>query len=190
MGYNLLKSLYIKAGEKDYKFDFTKKSGILYILRHDNCRYHQMSALKVKWGKTIYQENSDWVTDMDFILNGSIKCTLKENGYDSFKAFDNVVVFEKDIYIFQVDDFNLKLSKELYSVPTNMLDERYAYLCIGVKDLGIVNTDYCIFSVVDIALTLLKGSRDIVYENNGLYKIAITDKGKALITRYKIANGL
>lgn len=199
MGYNLLKSLCIRADEKDYNFDFTKVGCVLSIGWRETFAsipgcyniYARVSYQSENEEKTIFREERTYTKDVSLILNNSLKCLFKENDFDSFKAFDNVLVCDEYICIFQVDDFSLKLGNELYSIPasTSTFEDRHGFHCSKTSDYGVVGSDFNLFSVIAIALALLRGV-SIVYEDNGLYKIAITDKGKAMITKYRMVKGL
>ena len=195
MGYNLLKSLYIKAGKTDFEYsiDFTTKGCCLIFYEDSNHNYSV--TLKFKYLPDVKEGHSDTmsnkVANVGYILNDSLKSSIKESWLKPFDAFDNVIRLGQTIYIFQVDNFSLKLSEELYSTPANMLAEQFSncrYHCKMLTDFGVV-TDFSSLSTIEIALKLIEGE-NIVYQDNGRYKIVLTDKGKAMITRYKIAKGL
>ena len=204
MSYNLLKSLYIKAGKTDFEytvnlaqegcnFSFYKGHNSLYTV---DLAFNYAPDVKIGFSP----KKSSKVTDVSYILNNNIKGTIKENGFDSLASllasFDNVISWGYTFDIFQVDDFSLKLSQELYSVPANMSDkefDKYGYHCYHfekLSDFGVANPGSSL-SIIEIALKLID-DKNILYrdEYGKKYKIVLTDRGKALITKYRIAKSL
>lgn len=207
MSYNLLKSLYIK----DYKLvdksvDLTKVGCRLVFQTYENCGYYHYSVAlftiysledmlkSLKRTKILDSPIGGSITkNIEYILNDNLKYTIKENGYDLLEDFDNVIRLDDyTFYIFQVDDFSLKLSEELYSESINVDKMRidFSDRCKKVCDFGVVGSNVIKpLSIIDIALELSKG-RSLYYEDDGLYRIMLTDKGKVLITKYRVAKGL
>lgn len=194
MSYNLLKSLYIKAGNTDFKrtINLTQEGCTLIINKTSNNLYTVFLnfnyAPDVEIGRNPCKSSK--VANISYILNGSLNGTIKEDGLGLLESFDNVIKMSSNkFYIFQVDDFSFKLSQELYSVPVNMTIRQFSSCnrCLMISDFGVVTEFDSSVSVINIALELIDGN-NIVYEDaEGRYKLALTDKGKGLITKYKVA---
>lgn len=194
MSYNLLKSLYIKAGLTDFKYtiNLTQEGCTLRIDKTSNNLYTVF--IKFNYAPDVEiglnPQKSSKVTNISYILNGSLNGSIKEDGLSLLESFDNVIKMSSNkFYTFQVDDFSLKLSQELYSVPANMTERQFSMCsrCLILTDFGVVTEFDTPVSVINIALELIDGN-NIVYEDaEGRYKLALTDKGKGLITKYKVA---
>ena len=125
--------------------------------------------------------------------------TIKEDGLKLLETFDNVIKLKKAFYVFPIDDFNLKLSREIYSVPIDKasMEMKKQCECEKISDFGVVVTfdaDFAFWgsndmplSIIDIAFGIAKDKCIFYDDAKGRYKLVLTDKGKGLISRYKMA---
>lgn len=213
MGYNLLKSLDIKDVNFRHTIDFTKRGCILRVAKDNKHRCYTVD-LEYKYlpDATIDPNRPNIYKDVKcaniiYSLNNGQKYNINKvkeddgvhDGFDIFNnsltSFSNVIKMGSTFYIFPIDDFSLKLSQELYSIPANMTEEEFysrrKYRGVGVCDFGLYTNKFDSLSVVEIGLKLINNI-DVVYkdEYEEKYKIILTDKGKGLITKYKMANDL
>ena len=212
MGYNLLKSLYIKDVDFSHTIDFTKRGCILRIAKVSKHRYTVDLEYKYLPDATIDLNRLDIYkgakcANVIYSLNNGQKYNINKvkeddgvhDGFDilnnSLTSFNNVIKMGYTFYIFPIDDFSLKFSQELYSISANMTEEEFysRSRCRGLEvcDFGLYTNKFDSLSVIEIGLKLINNI-DVVYkdEYEEKYKIILTDKGKAMITRYKIAKGL
>lgn len=203
MRYNLLRSLYIKytsVNGKDFEYllDFTKISCCYLIVKKCGNNY----SIIMKFRDLPDEEVYDSFTRKDII---SINCilnnntTIKEGELKLLETFDNVIRLKKAFYIFPIDDFNLKLSREIYSAPIDKvnMEMKKQCECEKISDFGVVVTfdiDFAFWgsydmplSIIDIASGIAKDKCIFYDDAKERYKLVLTDKGKGLISRYKMA---
>ena len=205
MSYNLLKSLCIKVDKEEILIDCKQYAGIFCVVKDKNGCFN-LDISEVSFTDFTYVKNLNSylvenhfsktkLTSISYIINSSIKGTADYNTITTFlSSFDNVIKAKGDrYYLYPVDSFSIELSRDLYSVETQITDIRCVnpkYICPNVCDFG-VTTDVpgATFSPIKIvALRLLNGER-LVYEDNlKFYEIVLTKRGKSLIAKYKTMN--
>ena len=198
MSYNLLKSLHIKAGDTNFEYllDFTKSGYRVSRARAHGKYFVYLQQHHLRGMKENLPHESSYVTDISYILNNSLKYSVKElfetlEGLRTLETFDNVILTGSTIDVFPVDNFSLELSKELYSTPyISHFGQYIRHECKRVTDFGVETKFMELLSVIDIALELVDGAVIAYKDNEKYYQILLTDRGKALITRYKMAKGL
>ena len=205
MSYNLLKSLYIKytsVNGKDFEYllDFTKISCCYLTIKKYGNNYSIIMKFRDLPDEEVYDSfaRKD-IISISYILNNNIKCTIKEDGLKSLETFDNIIRLKKAFYIFPIDDFNLKLSREIYSAPIDKvsMEKKQQCECEKVSDFGVVVTfdiDFAFWgsydmplSIIDIAFGIIKDKCIFYDDAKGRYKLVLTDKGNGLISKYKMA---
>ena len=209
----IVKTLVVKINKNKYAFDFTKNTySFLYESAHAGAG-GRFQVYKDNEEEPIVNEKADYIS---LYINNTKLVSFSKNTYHDFESLEsiygNVTVIVPPKYVkrsvitdsftvFKVDDFSIKLSKEITFVKTNDIytssivrtnnSTTFAFLCLNACDFGVQDKQYYdLHNIVEVARLIVEGVK-VVYSNKreGNWLLTLSDKGKGLISRYSFANG-
>ena len=198
----IVKTLVVKTKENEYTFDLTKNTYSFWY-EHDHAETKGRFSIYEFNGKDqeeVVREQTDYVK---FYINNTKSFSFTKNKYHDFQSLElryrNVAITGKIRYsfntwdqftIFKADNFSINLANELTFVKTKESNLRPdAFLSYEACDFGVFEVySGKLINVIDIAKLIVEGFDFLYKDEEGDWQLALSDKGKGLISKYRFVN--